>query len=377
MQMFRKNDNCLDSLVLHTMQDIPIDVIAFNVCKFLSLQSMLNLTLTNRAYNEVIKNIMESYIVDTVLFGTIDTRIILDMKYFNITNKDILLCSLSTKFIDGIIRLLNKSGNDQIKTMRKIFQYTRRTRNHIRSNIIDDLIHNLKIHNKIYTITLSTDIDMDYKVFMFLVYITDVYVKGRTRSILRMTLMVQLVTYFEEIYTMEMSMGTGIRHDEAKQKIGNYFKSYLYHSPIYEKNINMYHYYSILLTSAISESNDMQEQEQHMFKRSDIYDHILVKPLFPCIHESTSLTIKALIDMVCNAKQLTCKTYMITMLFSYINSIILNDSFQIKNEKNIKFIDTLKEKASEFIGEMSTHIVSEPFAIAIHTMRCTLTLLQS
>lgn len=343
------------------------DILIFNVCKFLLLHDMQKLRQTCSTYNTDIKLIMDSHVVDSALFGTVK-----HMKMYYITCTDVLHSSISSKFIDDMIQMIQKPHIDA-----SLFKFTKRTEKYIRNNKIHVLVNKLNTHNKIYKLTASSDIDRDFKVFMFLLYLTDQYLQDKMRYIFRIALIAQLITYFEETYDKLMSVVNAdvcLFLHKSKQKIANYFRSYFYYSPIYENNINMYHYYSIMLTTAV----DTDASEFCAFKKAGIYDHMLVTPLFQYNHDESLQTIQVLIDMVLNARQLHSKTYMISMLFSYINYIISDGSFEINNGKNMNFIQALREKAAEFVHKLDPYISQdEYFAIVVSTLRCTLSLLRA
>jgi hypothetical protein len=363
--------------------DIPVDVFLFEIARFMTLCQIAKLAMTNKRYRDAMKKITHSNRIDTVLFGTVDTKIAQRMEYHGLTYHDLLHSSFNPSFMDDMIALLQLPVVCTLYKVKQMFNYTRRTRAYIRESRFCNNwvpIEYINIHNKIFAINEHSDITKDFKIFQFLLHLTDMYTQDLSLYVLYASLVKQMMRYFEEMSLKEFE---GVCSDDIDQKFLNKkvranqeaiyrdVLDYFHTIGISDLNVNLFNYYSIILTSFVTDKITffIAHNDALRFKQIGIDEKMTIRPLYSLteagLQSHTIHTISTLLDMVIYEHTIDARTYMIGMLFSYINAVISDGHL---DSRSTKLISESKSKATEVLGYLEKIIdkscFNQHFAIA-------------
>jgi hypothetical protein len=352
-----------------TLSNIPEDITLKYASK-IDFQRLKILNMTNTSYRSQLNQYLTTNKYANQ-FSIIDKDAGIFMDRYGVTLKDILLSSIKTSFFDNFINtFLIKDENLQVEYIcNTLFDYTDDAKTELNKFDKDTEITKefLKLLQPISVIFKKTkNYSIDYRIFQFLLLFTDVNMKGKVKTIMKILLIKQLILFLQSIYLDKL-----LHHYEYLKEypvssintvlldLNVHIESYLLHSRfkksgyiiIENSDIFFFYFYSIIVTSLMFHNktfDNLPDVRKFSIKKGMIYDMLYyIKSMYSHINKYTILYLFNLCTFVEKDKYL--KIFISLILFSYINHLF---------EKNLVTAKQLYAEDISFIIErISTTIV--------------------
>jgi hypothetical protein len=329
-----------------TLSGIPDDITLKYVSK-VDFRSLKLLNMTNKSYRSQLKPYLTTNKYPSQ-FSAVHKDAGILMDNYGITLKDILLSSIETRFFDNYIKtfFINDENeriqyicnilfdyNDDVKTELNKFE----TDTEITKDFLKLLQPNSLIFKKI------NNYSIDYRIFQFLLLFTDINMKGRSKTLMKILLTKQLIIFLQSIYLDKL-----LHHYEYLKEypvssintvlldLNVHIESYLFHSRfkkagyiiIENSDIFFFYFYSVIVTSLIFHNtifDNLPVARKYSIKKGMIYDMLYyIKSMYTVKNynyrnEYTILYLFNLYTFV--EKDTYLKIFISLILFSYLNHL--------------------------------------------------------
>lgn len=376
---------------LTQLSDIPEDL-TIKMASKTDLESLRLLNMTNKSYRTQLKPLFTTNMHPNQ-FHKIDKNAGDIMDLYSITLHNIINSSININFFDKFIHAftITKSVEQCTYIYNDLFDFTDSSKTKLslvfpREEITKSFLSEIKINTSIFKGLKPTYFYIDYRIFQFLLFMTDQNMKGRSRIIMKISLIKHLMIFMGQIFVDKI-----LKHyvyisryimDDIKQ-LNEAFKniledantlieSYLFdkrfmrddYSVIENLDIFFFYIYSVII-SAIIFDNDLfahlSDKQKYSIKIGMIYDMIhYIKSMYASKtigyrQQYTILFFFNVYNFIEKDKYLNL--FIRLILFKYINHLFENKiiTSDILHTNDISFaINIISESIPEYFDELST-----------------------
>jgi hypothetical protein len=342
------------------LTDIPEDL----TIKFASKTTLASLKLFNMT-SKTYRTQLRSYLTTNEhpnQFHIINENAGDMMNLFSITLNNILNSCMTADFFDKFIHSFSiAKPNEQCKYIyENVFDYTQSARSTLslfigREEISKDFLKKLKFTTSIFTQPKQMNYVVDYRIFQYLLFLTDANMKGRAKLIMKISLIKQFILFLQTIYVSKLVkhypyLNEYVFENAFKQVLENaniHIETYLFdkrfrkndYFMIENLDIFFFYFYSVIATFKILDNRlfaSLSDTNKVSIKQGMIYDmiyyikSIYVTRTFNYRQRYTILYFFNLCTLVEKDKHL--KFLISLVLFKYINHLF---------ERNIVSLDEL------------------------------------
>jgi hypothetical protein len=342
----------IDSKSTTKFSDLPEDLLTYIPFDIKSMNSMSKI---NKTLYKSVKNSNENpFSLNIPGSNNI-------MQQYDLKMKDIINGSFTTEFLDDFIYTFNMlSESLQENHLYKMFHHTRKTKKILQQSTEQEIY--IAVESRICTscnifkINEKTDANRDFRIIQFLLYLSNIHLKGKVKKIMTVSLLYQMLKCFEEIYKKHLHSVIGRNFDNDSGYIENnnllldYLCNYIQDdniAPVHLLDINFYNIYSVFVTAGWwSEAFTADEYRK-------IYKYLLLKMTsLKSLHKNADLQMKTLLfimDFWINRHD-NDNLYIFILLFQYINNLIENNLTSSDIFKHKNYINTCITKIQESLA---------------------------
>ncbi len=344
--------------------DLPEDL----TIKFASkttLQSLKLLNITSKSYRTQLKPLLTTH-EHKNQFHMIDENAGNIMKQYSVTLKDILNSSIHIDFFDRFIYAFTITRpNDQCKYIYEtLFDYTDDAKPIISMLLTSDDISKsslkqLKFKNTIFGAIKTRNYFIDYRIFQFLSYFADNYMKDTAKLIMKISLIKQLMIFLGRIYLDKIIQHypflAADMHENILEDINVLLESYIFHKKL---NTNIQHFgifffyvYSVIATAIIFDYtvfDHLSDSQKYSIKKGMIYDMIYyIKPMYGDMTQH--FTILCLFNIYYEIEK---DKYLKFFIFLILCKYIINSKVKIEDIEIL--VSTLSKSIKTYMETLDT-----------------------
>jgi hypothetical protein len=329
-----------------TLSGIPDDITLKYVSK-VDFRSLKLLNMSNKSYRSQLKPYLTTNKYPSQ-FSAVHKDAGVLMDNYGITLKDILLSSIETSFFDNYIKtFFINDENEQIEYICNIlFDYNDEVKTELNkfetdTEITKDFLKLLQPNSLIFK--KINNYSIDYRIFQFLLLFTDINMKGRSKTLMKILLIKQLIIFLQSIYLDKL-----LHHYEYLKEypvssintvlldLNVHIESYLLHTRfkkagyiiIENSDIFFFYFYSVIVTSLMFHNtifDNLPVARKYSIKKGMIYDMLYyIKSMYTVknYNHRNEYTILYLFNLYTFVEKDTyLKIFISLILFSYLNHL--------------------------------------------------------
>jgi hypothetical protein len=324
------------------------DLFGYGIAQHINISDLRKLIVLNKDVNQVVKGIVYTNNHRAIL-NRVDDEMNVKMYMDGIKYINIIESSVKYQVFDNLAEVIAMSSEEERNNkLDLIFNYSIACKRIIRkyrdadSDDISDLVTKMVPQTPIFEISATSHQDRDFKIFQFLLYMTSKYMKGKSSNIAQVSLLQQMMSYFDGLY---MSRLAAICSEETYKKIEKIsrkdrdiyqkvFVSFLWKQESFHLDINIYNIYSLYMSDVICKA---YPKHIPVSVANGIVDHDLIAAKsYYCIAEGEKqvATITFMLELVAEGYFKRIQMQLIGMIFNYISDIIANNVIASSLTKN-------------------------------------------
>ena len=337
----------------------------YGVVKYVKLNDMQKLIVLNKDFSKIAKSVVFSEPNASDIIERHDSKLHAEMHRYGIKFIDIIKSSVRTTFFDDLSDLIEMQDETaQINKLDLIFNYTivcKKSIDRCLPGIEKIQTDRIDIQAPIFQITEKTHEDQDFKVFQFFLFITDKYMQGKARDVLKISLIHQLMKYYDALY---MSRLSAICSEESYKNLSKYsktsrqsfqhvFMSKILKDAVQYMDINLYNIYSTYMSNMLCKLYSKYLSASAVQDISN-YDFIYAKSYHNYADDDLQVTtIRIILDLTSERTYFkSIKLHLLGMIFHYISEIVGNNIVPQCLLKTSKFFTTVKERRQSILHDI-------------------------
>lgn len=346
---------------------VPSELVSEHIVRYVTISFLPVLLFVNKEWYQMVVDILYKNKNHSTVFARISPKINKYMADNRIKYCELLSSSIFNGFFDDLVLLYEMPLWKAYKLLHQMFTFHRKSKKYIREykhNSMPFDVTQIAIHNKMFDVRYSTitktSLYYDCKVFQLILHIINTYFNDpKFQTILKATLIVQLVEYFNSVYINVLLDNYDDFHEEMIDLCNDIYtknhKSYtqhLFQFDIEKMDVNMYHWYSVLFTDDLVSNPKMiilPYKRTLSIKRLMMEGNLIASSMYSNTTEERHL--KTLDFFMQTSLKFPYVTLQLTiMLMAYVNNILINDPEFFRDR--VEFKKLLKHKCEHMLQDI-------------------------
>ena len=337
----------------------------YGVAKYVKLNDMQKLMVLNKDFNKIAKSVVFSEPNESAIIDRHDNKLHAEMHRYGIKFIDIIKSSLRTTFFDDLSDLIEMQDvGAQINKLDLIFNYTivcKKSINRYLPGIEEIQADRIDIQAPIFKITEKSHEEQDFKVFQFFLFITNKYMQGKARDVLKVSIIHQLMKYYDALY---MSRLSAICSEESYKNLNRYSKTSrqsfqhvfiakIVNDSVQYMDINLYNIYSTYMSNMLCKLYSKYLSASAVQDISN-YDFIYTKSYHNYADDDLQVTtIRIILNLTSERTYFkSIKLHLLGMIFHYLTEIVANNIVSMCLLKTNKFFTIAKERCQSILEDL-------------------------